>query len=717
MVLQVGDSYLLAGDIIEFKSAKWRVLEIVKGVNTLIELNTKRLNFCCFNSLDILDAFKKDEIQICEKASNSIFDFNKLSEACKKIIDKSMTVINELLEIAGTISWFASREKGIYIQALSEKYKLSRPTIYRYLRLFFQGGMCREALVAHYSNCGAKGTARTFLDKKPGPKGYGSQVAITPEIRKQFETMYKRFQIAKGKKTYKALYEDLVSMHYSNTIISNNQTQKIVPYALTQIPSKRQFYYWISKQMDKVDKYIIKNGKNYARNNIRPLLSDTLNRNHGAGHVIEMDEAETDFYLVSRFDRSKVLGRAILYSLIDVYSKSIVGISVGFNNNSWAGASLALYNMAEDKVEYCKRYGIDITEEEWPMHHMLPQMIRVDNGAEYTSQKYMSMVEELGVTISHVPPASGSFKSNIEQSFRQFNSMVDSRIPGQIYKEYNSTHKKKAALDIEQFTKIVIEFVLYHNGRYLKNYPVDKKMKEIKLDLTPINLWNYSIKKDGCVRKIESLNQFKYALLTEDTATITREGINFKGLLYLVDDMEWLKKEMSMAAIDGAKKRNLTVRYDRRTTNYIYFLRNQEITIACMNKNKTVNNLYRNLTWDEVEELKRLKKEIDDSKRYSELERNVNFNLNIEKIVEQAEEERSKYLKNDTSDIRKNRKDEKLDYDKKVRIVIEPETELCKQDTMIPTILETQPVTEKNFSTSETIEFFKKKRVQEYYSE
>lgn len=296
-----------------------------------------------------------------------------------------------------------------------------------------------------------------------------------------------------GKISIKSLYDELIARFYSDRIIDENGITKIIPFSLSETPSLRQFRYFMNKHVDKAAAYEICKGSSEARNNIRPLVSDTLKRTLGAGHIFEMDEVETQYFLVSKFDRTKVIGRAIMYALVDVYSRMIVGVSVGLDNNSWAGATLALLNMVENKVEFCEKYEEVIKEDEWPVSNCIPKMIRCDNGSEYTSKNFMKLVEEMGITISHVPTRSGSLKPNIEQKFNQLNYKIDGKLPGQIYKEYNSRHKQTAALDIDQFTKIVIKFVKDYNSNFIEKYPINKEMLQMKLIPTPINLWNYSL--------------------------------------------------------------------------------------------------------------------------------------------------------------------------------------------------------------------------------
>ena len=52
----------------------------------------------------------------------------------------------------------------------------------------------------------------------------------------------------------------------------------------------------------------------------------------------------------------------------------VVGLYVGLEGPSWFGAMMALANTASDKVSYCKKYGIDVTKEEWDCHY-LPQTL------------------------------------------------------------------------------------------------------------------------------------------------------------------------------------------------------------------------------------------------------------------------------------------------------------------------------------------------------
>ena len=124
----------------------------------------------------------------------------------------------------------------------------------------------------------------------------------------------------------------------------------------------------------------IKTSRQEQRNNKRLLLSDNLKGVTGPWDCVEMDEVEVDLSLVSVDDPKRVVGRPVVYVMLDLYTRLIVAVSIGFDNNSVLGFTNCLMNLADDKVEYCKKYGLTITENIWPSGY-LPKRIRCDRGA------------------------------------------------------------------------------------------------------------------------------------------------------------------------------------------------------------------------------------------------------------------------------------------------------------------------------------------------
>lgn len=299
-------------------------------------------------------------------------------------------------------------KKSTVIMPIAEHFNISENTVRRLLRNYFQGGMNSLALVPKYINCGKKN--RTFSKHKTGPKTY-STIVRDEKIENIFTIMTTRYLTGGAKMSYPKLYEEMVAEFFSSTQLIAGDIVTI-PYAVTQRPTLRQLSYWIKTHTDAVERELIRQGKSMFRNNYRPLFSDTIAflNVKAIGARFEMDEMETDFYLVNRLNRNKPIGRAIVYFIIDVYSRAIVACGIGLDNNSWSGAEMALLNMVEDKTAFCTQYNIIINEKDWPMKSIMPRSIIVDNGSEYLSNNFTEMAKEQGITIDFAPPRMGSFK-------------------------------------------------------------------------------------------------------------------------------------------------------------------------------------------------------------------------------------------------------------------------------------------------------------------
>lgn len=118
-------------------------------------------------------------------------------------------------------------------------------------------------------------------------------------------------------------------------------------------------------------------GKERYDKDFRTLKTDAMVETLGPGHVVEIDTIIGDIWLRDSLNPSQVVDRPVTYIARDVYSRAIVGLHVCLEGPSYVGAMNLLYNMQESKVDYCKRYGIEIKPEEWPVEGM-PQVIKVD---------------------------------------------------------------------------------------------------------------------------------------------------------------------------------------------------------------------------------------------------------------------------------------------------------------------------------------------------
>lgn len=404
-------------------------------------------------------------------------------------------------------------------------------------------------------------------------------------------------------------FDRMNQKYYMKTEIDQNGSlvQRLLP--ATERPTLRQFTYFVNKSLSREEKDRIKTSAQEQRNNKRLLLSDNLKNVMGPGDCIEMDEVEVDVSLVSQIDPGQTVGRPIVYAMVDVYTRLILAVSIAFDNNSVIGMTNCLMNLAEDKVALCRSYGLQIAPEVWPSC-IIPRSIRVDRGSEYRSKEAKRIFNELNINLELVPGGSGSLKGTVEQLFHQLHSVQNPLLEGKglIQKRHDSSHHRQATLTIEDFKRILYNFVVTHNQRYMKDYPLTHDMIATKISPIPSALWAYGVKKFGSPRPIVNQDQFFFTLLHPVSARLSRKGITYKGLYYM--DFTDLALQQQMYAL-GAKREALDMRIDPRDVGALYMLDKQsQLKKVPLNPQRTGND-YRGIPLAEYLELYKAKKSQD----------------------------------------------------------------------------------------------------------
>ncbi|MUG91690.1 DDE-type integrase/transposase/recombinase [Scytonema sp. UIC 10036] len=315
--------------------------------------------------------------------------------------------------------------------------------------------------ISHHPKRGRPSSLSYAVGKKLG-------INITIEIREKFRKGIKLFYENRQKmpltKAYQKTLEKFFNKGYK---LSDGILVPNLPLA-EELPSFDQFKYWYEKDYDINKKLIAREGQIKYNLVHRAVLGNSTQMAFGPGALFQIDCTIADLYLVSKINRNWIIGRPTLYLVIDVFSRLIVGFAVTLEPPSWLGAMLALENTITDKVEFCKNWGIEITEYEWPSHH-LPAEIIADRG-EFKSYKANNLSDSLGIEINNTPPYRADFKGIIERSFRYFNDEIIHWLPGSV-KHLPSRGERDYRLDgvltTDAFRKLMILFILDHNNENL----------------------------------------------------------------------------------------------------------------------------------------------------------------------------------------------------------------------------------------------------------
>lgn len=249
---------------------------------------------------------------------------------------------------------------------------------------------------------------------------------------------------------------------------------------LPQYPSYWQFRYYFRCHRDPINETISRQGiKAYQRNH-RAFTGSVRAYAETIGTYMT-DATVADIYIVSRITR-KPIGRPIIYTMVDAFSNLITGVYVGLEGGQYA-LRLLMQNTCADKVSVCHKYGIEITSQDWPSHH-LPAKIITDRGTEFLSGPLENLCECYHIEIENLPSYRPDLKGPVEKLFdlvqRAYKPLLKGK--GVIEPDFQERgapdYRKQGVLDIDQFTRIVLKCVIYYNSKYIMgNFPLTTVMR------------------------------------------------------------------------------------------------------------------------------------------------------------------------------------------------------------------------------------------------
>lgn len=532
---------------------------------------------------------------------------------------------------------YDSEKRGLLMSQAMEKTGVSKPTLYKILRRYWQRGKSPDSLFPDYHKSGGKGKEKSAGDVKRGrPPIYGGDgINVDESIKTIFRVAIDKYYLSTKKTNLTAAYQMMIKEYFTEDIYFEDGREKVIIADRDKLPSLTQFKYWFKKEFSMQEVKIARYGKtNYEKDHRAVLGSSTFGVN-GPGSRFQIDATVADVYLVSRYNREWIIGRPIVYLVIDVFSRMVVGSYVGLEGPSWMGAMMALANTASDKQVFCSQYGIPISKSDWPCEH-LPEILLADRG-ELEGYNVERLISAFQLHVENTPPYRADWKGIVEQKFRTTQMKVKPFLPGYVEKDFQvrgaRDYRLDAKLTLEEFTKVIIwQIITYNKTHYLSQYVRDEEMIQDDVNPVPIELWEWGIvHRSGKLRYFQE-SLVRMHLLPQEEALVTYRGIKFKRMLYgseIAVREGWFPKARD-------KSWKITVSYDPRNVSQIYYWNRQnglfEDLFLLDHQNR-----YMNKSLDEVNHLIAYEKLQQKNAEHSQLQADVGFMTNVEQIVKDAE--------------------------------------------------------------------------------
>jgi len=588
---------------------------------------------------------------------------NTIPEHYRQHRDDAWDVIESIVKSENV---FDPRVRGPLVEEAVKRSGCSKATIYGYLRRYWQGGQTKNALLPLFDKRGGKGKERKSDGQKRGRPSKLSQVTkttlgvnVNADIKKKFQRGIKTFYENQNGRTLKDTYQLTLERFFHKGYETRDGVLVPVLPPATELPSFAQFRYWYEKERDISQETIAREGKRRFNLSHRAVLGDSTQMAFGPGSIYQIDATIGDIYLVSFLDRNRIIGRPVIYIIIDTFSRMITGLSVSLEGPSWLGAMLALENATTDKVAFCKEYGVEINPEDWPCHH-LPEAMLADRG-ELEGYNADNLVNALNIRVSNTPPYRADWKGIVERNFRLINDTTIHWIPGAVKRTRergDKDYRLDAVLDLQQFRKLMVLCVLEHNKDHQMNwYRMDEFMIQDNVEPYPVDLWNWGIQnRSGHLRQMTP-DIVRLNLLPTAEASVTARGIYYKGLYYTCElalREQWFVK----ARMQGRWK--VSIAYEPRSLDIIYLRLNESRHLEVCQLTEA-DQRFKGRDWHEVMDYFEEQKQAQEIANTRQQQSKATFHAQLEHLVLEATEQTEKHQigqskRSRLKDIRENRK-------------------------------------------------------------
>jgi hypothetical protein len=431
------------------------------------------------------------------------------------------------------------------------------------------------------------------------------------------------------------MYQEKFETHVISRLdFIGDKISTYVPFNATEILSYSQFYYHAKRSHSMSDLLKIKIGNLGYEKDLKSRQGKAWEGVMGATGRYEVDATVLDVYIRYPYDLEGrySMGRPVLYLVLDVYSTMVVGMHLSFSGPNWEGAAAALVNACSDKVAFAKKYGLTITDSDWPARH-IPQEISIDNGNEFPNSMIEStLLNELGVKAVNLAAVyRGDAKGTVEGTFNALNNESIHFMAGAIFEDKREDqHSSNAAFyDYDALMAELIQHFIYTNKSANRAKRYNWQSARDGIDITPQALYLNSLKQTmygGRPSLPDEEGKLWWAFLPEKIATVRDTSLYFNGLHYYsayAANQGWYDK----AKFEG--RFQIPVKMLKNTTSSIWHKTDDGKYIEFNLQNFNNESAYIDEPWEVVEHLLKALKikghDLKDANRYLRAEKRTNM--------------------------------------------------------------------------------------------
>jgi len=263
----------------------------------------------------------------------------------------------------------------------------------------------------------------------------------------------------------------------------------------------------------------------YARNH-RPLHGTARDGLMAACQLAYIDSTPEDQNLVSQADPTVLMPQSYNTKVIEGYTGYIAGFYSSFERPSTLTALAALGNAEQDKVEFCRRYGVEITSDEW-----LPlafKTVRADNGEVKSEEGIHAMSwSEISAefTQSYAAERKGPVESAHNVVARGAGHLMAGSSQGRRHERGDEDPAKDACQTHERYMHAAIRKILDHNNTQPVPHLLTLEMRREGVKPTRGHILQWLIRKGYVASTPTDRHTLRTRCLPSLKGVIRRDGI------------------------------------------------------------------------------------------------------------------------------------------------------------------------------------------------
>lgn len=276
----------------------------------------------------------------------------------------------------------------------------------------------------------------------------------------------------------------------------------------------------------------------------RRALGNARNSVPFPAHSLIIDSTVADVYLVSAWDPTRIIGRPVIYAVIDAFSSAVVGVRVSLENPSAKEAKTALYSALTEKSALLGKHKLEAYSDLFPTCP-IPNELVFDR-AELLSQEGREIGSSLQINIGVPPAYFPQWKAIVERYFGTLNRTTIHWLPGSTLGKQRERGEKDVRLDgvlnLHEFTKLVLLGIAHWNSL---GKPHSLALSDMEREIespSPVNLFNWGLKNLHGTPRYLGKDEAVFKLLPSVGCSIGNKGI-------ISEDLRWVSDWMNDIAL------------------------------------------------------------------------------------------------------------------------------------------------------------------------